>query len=217
VPEAGGARRPRPLEALAAANVALHALGLLLAAALLRPGLPPRPVAERLAYVAGAPAGWLGAWGVWMLCALALVALVAALERRLDARGCLATALATAGAAVDLLCEVAWTAVLPGVASRGDLEVYLALERLAGAGGAVVANGLYSLAVLTLSLALSRRGRGAVAPLGYAVALAGLLLVAAGFGGDPRHLDWTAALTIGLFCVWAPVAARAAGAPGGRG
>jgi hypothetical protein len=202
---------------LAAVNVGLHLLGLLLAATALRPGTPPRPVVERLAYVGHAPAGWTAGWAVWMLCALALVLFVATLERRLDERGGLASALAVAGAAVDLLCETLWMVVLPAVASRGDEAVYLALERLAGAGGAVVANGFYSLAVLRLSASFARRaaGRpagGAAALLGYAVAVAGLLLVAAGFGSDPRHLEWTAALTIGLFCLWAPAAARAAGA-----
>ena len=206
--DAAGARR---LLALAAVNVALHALGLLLAALWIRPGTPFRPLAERLAYVAGAPPGWIAGWATWMLCALACFFFVEALERRLEGGSGAATALAAAGAAVDILGEVVWTTVLPQVASHGDEALYLALERAAGAGGAVVANGFYSLAVMRLSRGLESRGKASAARLGYAVALAGFLLVAAGFSGDPLHLAWTTGTTIGLFCLWALVAARAAG------
>ncbi len=196
----------RPLPLLAAINAGLHLIGLAAAANWIQPGTPFLPLGERMTYVAAAPWGWTAGWAVWMVCALALLAFVEAAEARLAGSGRLATALAAAGVAVDLLCEAVWVLVIPEVAARGDEGLFLALERLAAAGGTVAANGLYSLAILRLAWALRR---DAVASgLGAAVGCAGLLLVGAGWGGDPAQVAWTTGLTIGLYCLWVFAAAR---------
>ena len=73
----------RILQALAWLNVALHALGLAMAWIGLRPGSTVLPLTERMAYLANQPPAWKWGWGIWMLCALALVSFMAALRRRL--------------------------------------------------------------------------------------------------------------------------------------
>lgn len=201
--------RFRLLLVLGALNVALHLLGLALAALGMRPGTGVFPLPERMAYVAPRPAGWVLGWATWALCALVLVGFVAALTARARSAAdssvrALALALAAAGAAVDLCCDVLWITVVPDLAARGEVALFLAVERMLGAAGAAVANGLYSVAVLLVALTL-REGR----PLGYATFAFGMLMVAAAFTGDPRHLEWVTGPTIGAFLAWTVAVLRA--------
>jgi hypothetical protein len=203
---------PTP-RALAWANVAVHLLGLAAAALGMRPGSPLVGLEERMGHLAGRPAAWPLAWGVWMLCALALVAFVHEAAARLPGAS-LAAPLAAAGAGVDLLCDGVQMAVLPLLASGGadGALAFRAWERAAGVGGLVAANGLYALAVLVVTLSLrGRPGAGPAVAVGWGVFGGGMVLVAAGLTGDA----WLAALatppTIGLFCVWVVLVARALG------
>lgn len=202
----------RALFVAAGVNVALHAMGLVFAVWGIRPGTPLVPAAERTAYLALRPVGWSVGWGIWMLCALALVVLLAVVARELpESRGTptLAVTLAAAGAAVDLLCDTLFITVLPTLAEAGPTPLFLGFERALGAGGAVVANGLYSVAVLLVTLSLPRGGPGSVArALGYATFAAGMGLVVAGFTGVPRHLELATGPTILLFMAWALAVAR---------
>jgi hypothetical protein len=149
-----------------------------------------------------------------MLCALALVGFLAALVPHLDPRlregATLAVVLAAAGVAVDLLCDTLFIVLLPALARDGPGPLFLSFERMLGAGGAVVANGLYSLAVLLSVRCSPREGEWRLARgLGYATSLAGMSLVAAGFTGVPWHLAATTPLTIVLFMCWTLAVARA--------
>src|SRR5262245_46354146 len=120
----------------------------------MRPGSPLVGLGERMAHLAARPPEWSLAWGVWMLCALALVAFVHQAGARLGGAS-LAAPLAAAGAGVDLLCDGVQMTVLPLAASGGPEAAlsFRAWERAAGVGGLVAANGLYSLAVLVVTLA----------------------------------------------------------------
>jgi hypothetical protein len=205
----------RALTVAAWTNAVLHATGLALAALAMRPGTPSVALADRMAWLARAPLGWSVGWGVWMLCALALVAFVALASARLEAAPVVrpALALAAAGAAVDLLCDAAWITTVPSLArgGRAGEALFLAVERLAGAGGTIAANGLYSVSALLIALALrARDGSARVAAwLGAGVFACGLGLVAAGFTGDPRHVEMAAGATIGLYIAWTLAVARA--------
>jgi hypothetical protein len=102
---------------------------------------------------------------------------------------------------------------LPSLAAArpSDQSAFLVWERASSLGGAVVANGLYSIAILMAALAL-RRCPGMPAHalwLGAATFLAGMLMVAAGLTGDPRHLELATGPTIGAFLLWTVVVARA--------
>ena len=204
----------RPLTLAAGLSVGLHLGGLVLAVAALRPGTPLVPPAERVAYLAERPLGWTLGWAAWMLCALALVAFLAVLAHVVpEASTVLRTAvmLASAGAAVDLVCDTLYITVLPGLAAGGPTPLFLTVERALGAGGVVVANGLYTIA--TLLAALGLRARPEMPPvvtwLGYATFAGGMLMVAAGFTGDPRHLELATGAAILPYMAWTLGVARA--------
>ncbi len=201
--------KARALLLLAWLNALLHVLGLLLAVVGMRPGTPAIALEQRMAYLASRPAGWVAGWSVWALCALVLVGFFGALlacarEGEAGPLRSLALALGAAGAAVDLSCDTLWIVVVPDLAASGQTALFVTLERALGAAGLVVANGLYSIAVLIAALSL-REGR----LLGYATYVFGMLMVAAGFTGDPRHLEWTTGPTIVAFVGWTLMVARA--------
>jgi hypothetical protein len=185
----------------------LHVVGLLLTAAAIAPGSPIAPLEARLAYLATRPVGWSVGWAVWMLCALALVwflAMVRPHAAQRPATASLAVGLAAVGAAVDLYCDVLQIRELPRLASAGPALVpaFLAAERTAAAGGLVVANGLYSVAVLLIALSL--RGELSVWALALAITtfVAGLLMVVAGLRADAGLLPGAAGATFAAFLAW---------------
>jgi hypothetical protein len=201
----------RALKVTAGLSVTLHLVGLVAAALWLRPGTPAVSLQERLSYLATSSIVWCAGWGVWMLCALALVAFLAALARHTRSEtASLAVIVAAVGAGVDLLCDSVQITVLPALAAAGPGvgPLFLAFERAAGAGGVVVANGLYSIAVLLAAVGLRNRIPAGLT-LGAATFLCGMLMVAAGFSGDPRHLELATGLTLGASLAWTVVVTRA--------
>ncbi len=192
-------------------NVAAHALGLVCAALFLKPGTPLVPVDERMEWLAARPWQWTAGWAIWILCAVAMGVFVTLLGRALAPRGGVLVKIAIVAAwvavAIDITCDTAWM-TMPGRAAgaqtAAEIERFLAAERLLGALGQVGANGLYSLSVLLLSLALPGR---LARLLGAATFLAGMGIVAAGVTNDAELLMLSTGPTIGLFCVWTAAAA----------
>jgi hypothetical protein len=86
--------------------------------------------------------------------------------------------------------------------------VFLAFEQAAGAGGLIVANGLYSVAVLLIARALRRRLPALAFALGIATFLAGMLMVAAGFTADLRLLPVATGATFAAFLAWVVAVTR---------
>lgn len=192
---------------LAWGNLVLHGAGLVLALIGMRPGSPLVPLSERMSYLAGHPAGWRWGWGVWMLCSLLLLTYVAALRSRLPDRSLaadLALTLTAAGMGVDLMCDVVQIRALPFAA--GSEPLFLTLESLAFTGGATVANGLYTAAVLILTLSL-RIGPGARLA-GFATVVFGTAMAMAGLLPSPRLLELATGPTIGFFGLWTILVAR---------
>ena len=199
----------RLLVLLAWGNVALHALGLVLAAVGMRPGSPLVPLADRMGYLAGGPLGWSLGWGVWMLCSLLLFFYVAALRAHLPGlSGSLAMALTAAGVGVDLLCDVAQIRALPLAAASGSKPLFLTLESLLFAGGATVANGLYTVSVLILTLALRTRTGHLARYAGFGTVVAGSAMAVAGLIPSPPLLELATGPTIGLYSLWTVLVAR---------
>ena len=182
-------------------NVGLHAVGLVFAAAAMKPGTPAAPLLERIRYLAARPAGWTAGWLVWVACAVALVAFMRLLARAHPSP--LATAavtLAVVGAVIDVTCDVTYIFVLPARAA-GDVSRFLDFEQHLAAASLTGANGLYSLSVLVATLGLPASAlltRG----LGVLTFVAGLVLAGAGLTGDPRHVMVGTALTIPVFLAW---------------
>jgi hypothetical protein len=193
----------RSLTALAWLNVLLHLTGLILAAVYLLPGTPRVPLAERQSYLASWPLGWVCSWLVWAACAFAMIGFALAVAARLSttlARW--GAGVAVAAALVDLTCDSLLALYLPALASGvvvSDFE-FVDAERVIGFVSLFVANGLYSLSTLLLSIAMHERT--AVLPTGIAVFACGMLLSAAGVTGVPAHAFWATGPTIGLYCVW---------------
>jgi hypothetical protein len=198
---------------LAWVNVALHAAGLAVAWICMRPGSAFSPLAERMAYLAEQPAAWSWGWGIWMLCALVLVAFVAMLRRALPGdpfAAQLGLVFTAAGMAVDLLCDVLQIQVLPVAAAAGPSQpaIFLAFERLAFTGGLTVANGLYTAGVLLMNLCLRGVARASTLVVGWATVVSGFALAAAGLVPAASLVQTVTGLTIGAYCVWTVLVAR---------
>lgn len=186
---------------IAYTNVALHLLGLLLGATAMRAGSIAEPLNARVAHLATEPALWKLGWGVWMLSALTFVFFMERLTRDRPAAR-LALVLGAMGAAVDLLCDGVQMCVLPQFAQSTE---FLALERIANVGGLVVANGLYSLAVLVATRSLQGH---LLAALGSVTFVAGAVMVVAGLIDSPPLVVLSAGPTILAYCAWTLVAAE---------
>lgn len=205
----------RTLTLLAWLNVALHGLALMLALVGMRPGSPLVDLLERLHYLASYPLGWSLGWATWMLCTLALVAFFAAVAHHVpdqQSLAQLAVVLAAAGGTLDLFCDVIYITVLPLLAARTPLPeaTFLAFERVANAGGLIVANGSYATGVLLLTACLHgvREAKRWVIPVGYGVFGFGTILVVAGFLNEPRLAALGTGPTIGSYCLWTILVAR---------
>ena len=199
-----------PLPALAWANVVLHVAGLIVAWFAMQPGSVVVPLTERMAYLAGRPAGWSLGWGIWMLCTLLLVAFMIALRQRLSDSSTmaqLALLLTATGMAVDLLCDVIQIQVLPAAAAAGP-DLFLAFERLAFTGGLTVANGLYTAGVLLMNLRLRGLVGSPALLAGWATAAAGFALAAAGLVPSPTLLQISTGTTIVSYSLWTVLVAR---------
>lgn len=195
----------RLLWRLAWGNVVLHGVGLVLAVTGMRPGSPLVPLPQRMEYLAGHPAAWSWGWGTWMVCSLLLLAYVAALRSLLPGfLSDLAFALTAAGMGVDLLCDVLQIRGLPLATASEPL--FLVVESLAFTGGATVANGLYTAAVLILTLTL-RTGSGA-RWAGFATVVFGTAMAVAGMIPSPRLLEIATGPTIGFYSLWTILVAR---------
>jgi len=203
----------RRLEALAWANAVLHGFGLPVAWVGMRPGSVVMPLPDRLSYLAAHPPLWSWGWGIWMLCALLLVAYMAGLGSFLPAHSAvarLALVLTASGMAVDLLCDVLQISVLPGIAAAGQSSstLFLAFEGLAFTGGATVANGLYTTGVLLMTLRFGNRIRTPARLAGYGTVVAGYAMAAAGLLPSPDLLQLSTGPTIGFFSLWTVLVAR---------
>jgi hypothetical protein len=203
------ARSQGALQTLAWANVALHGAGLALAWFGMRPGSVAAPLAERMAFLASRPAGWIGGWGVWMTCTLLLVSFMAVLRSRLPApnpTADLALVVTAAGMGVDLLCDVIQMQALP-LAAAGPAPSFLLLERIAFTGGATVTNGLYTAGVVLMTAGL--RSVSVPARLaGWATGVSGAVMVLSGLVLSPALLVASTGPTMGFYSLWTILVAR---------
>ena len=185
---------------IAVANVAFHFVGLALGATLMRAGSIVTPFEERWRFLAGHPGGWALGWAAWMLSALAFVAFMEQLVRRVPTAR-LALVLGAMGASVDLVGDSVQMLVLPLIASSepGPSALFLACERAANVAGLIVANGLYSLAVVVATLELRGHAVAATASLTF---VAGALMVLGGILDAPALVVISAGPTILGYCSW---------------
>jgi hypothetical protein len=202
-------RSQRALPTLAWANVALHGVGVAVAWYGMRPGSIVAPLAERMAYLASRPAGWIGGWGIWMICTVLLVSFMAVLRSRLPVpspAADLALAFTAAGMGVDLLCDVIQVQALP-LAAVGPGSLFLLLERIAFTGGATMANGLYTAGVVLMTVCL-RPATVATRLAGWATGISGAVMALSGLVLSPALFQASTGPTIGFYALWTVLVAR---------
>jgi hypothetical protein len=202
------------IKPLAWCNVALHIIALALTWFFIRPGMSALDVSSRQAYVVGHFWEWATAWGTWMACAIVQIFFYAELARYLtkarDAAS-FAVSIACAGLAIDLLCDTIWIVLVPQLPSwhADTTMVYQVVEAIAKGGGLVVANGLYSVAVLILTLCLRQQIASPITILlGYGVFVFGMVLSLAGLVNSQWLAEFSTGPTILCYCAWALLAAR---------
>jgi hypothetical protein len=119
--------------------------------------------------------------------------------------------IAAAAAAVDVTCDASFIGILPSLAADvTSADRFVRAERWTSFGSLFVANGLYSISTLVLTLALGRvRGHPrSITFVGVAVFVFGMLLSAAGVTGVSEHAIWATGPTIGCYCLWVYLVAR---------
>jgi hypothetical protein len=188
-----------------------HALGLVVALFGIRFGTSVFPTEQRMAYVATSVWGWKAAWGVWFIAALTFVGFLAMIEKVWDATGVcarLSLIVGVAAASFDSLFDTLQIVVLPAVAERApESNTFLMLAHFASAGGIILANGLYAIAVALMTCALSARLSPIQRTSGWLVLVFGLLLTATGFTADPHLAELFAGPAIGTYMLWIVVMA----------
>jgi hypothetical protein len=192
----------------AAVNVVLHVIALGLSAYGIAPGTRRHDLAARIDYLSEYPLGWTLGWLSWIACIPALLAflvLTARWRSTAPPKAALALKLAFIGAAIDLTCDALFIFLIPRVAQSaaphgvGELVDFWIVERGVSAVSLIVANGLYSVAILILADTLPNRVSRL---MGLAVGICGLLLSASAFIEHPAPTEITAGLTILLYCAW---------------
>ena len=171
----------------------------------LREGLPGFTEARRVAYIAAHPAAWAGGWVLWHIAAISLVALYVVLALRL--RGVLAlssVAVATAGLAIDMICEAKYIGVLPHLRGEEFARLDRELEVLIG----YAANGLYTAAFVMIAIAGWRVLPTVAMILAGPVAGSGFALAIASLQHDARLQTVTSALLFVTLILWMIVIAR---------
>lgn len=180
----------RPLAAVALVTAALHvaaALATLAAFPAMPPTQDPRWPAEH-------STAWRLAWALWSASALGLLATIS-LVAPASSLGRLALTLAGAGLAVDLSSQSLLVFVLPEAAESAAL-----VAKAGWTGAAVVANGLYTFAVVAAAAASHRQNptsRSFVAASG-AVGITGAAVSIAAAADSPLQPVAGAALTFAI-------------------
>src|SRR5258708_31730217 len=112
----------------------------------------------------------------------------------------LALVLSAAGMGVALLCDVVQIQFLP-LAAAGPGLTFVLLERLAFTGGTTVANGLYTMGVVLMTVGL-RGSTPATRFAGWATGVSGAVMVLSGLVLSPALVLVSTGPTIGFFSLW---------------
>jgi hypothetical protein len=189
-------QRPSTAAWLAAATHIVASFAMLL---LLRRGLPGFSDEARLAYIASHRLAWIGGWILWQFAAISLIGFYGVLALRF--RGVLSVAaigVATAGLAIDFICETRYIGMLPELRGTAFTMLDRELEVLIG----YAANGLYTVALGLLVIAGWRELPRVARVLAVPVIASGFMLCAASLAHDARLETITSAILFPLFTLW---------------
>ncbi len=194
----------RPTARVAYLAAALNAIAAVAMLLVLREGLPVpgASVDTRIEFINHHHALWNAGWLTWHLAALSLVALYAVLAlrwlptRRLES--VLGLAFAVAGLTADLSAEALYMGLLASLRS----EAFLTAERVIGLLTGYVANGLYTLGGIALTIAGRDELPRALIRFSIVVWLAGLALSATTLMDSGAGEMATTAILMPSFILW---------------
>ncbi|MCH7720559.1 MAG: hypothetical protein IH988_06155 [Planctomycetes bacterium] len=207
-----------------AARVALatHLLAGLAMATILRHGLETNPVlGDRVRFIADHVVLWRVAWLSWSAAAVSILYFFASfvsahgtpLADPAGGRG-LVLMLAVVAVATDLTAEAIEIGVAPGLArqaiaemavtdaSHSTVTLFVAFHRTSVMLSGFLANGLYSVIALVLSVVGRREYPKWVSWAGVGVGLSGILLSVACLIDSVRGMVWSNVALIPLLLVW---------------
>jgi hypothetical protein len=197
-------------------NIAIHLMGLACAAVIFPRGATFTPLPERMAYLAPRPWEWVAGWAVWIGCALLMVRFTWAVNRRFQSHSFLAGGaffVSLWAAGFDITADLRFILVLPdAAASLADPETtFREAERRTTFISLCIANTLYAISTLMMSLGLRRQFKllPSTMPVALGVFVFGLMLSTAGLTQNPWHAAVFTAPTIGCYCVWVYLVAKA--------
>src|SRR5262249_4598431 len=147
-------------------------------------------------------------WSIWMFCACSLIAFLAVAANRLSRPASMARlglTISVVGCGFDLLCDSVYILAFPLVANWGrSPEIFLTAERPRGIASLVLATGASSIGTLLIAGEMRRQRCGGMITylVGLGVAGFGLVLAAAGFTNEPRHVEVATSVTMLFFFIW---------------
>lgn len=161
---------------------------------------------DRLTFITRHTELWIFGWLTWTAAAIALLYFYISFSQR-HRTGRLAVLLAAAAIAPDLSAQAIEIGVLPAIAERVvttnvGMDLFVALHRVAVMLSGYVANGLYSVAALSLAWTARRAYPVWVSMAGMAVGSVGLVLSAAALVDSAAAMFWTNLVLIPSILLW---------------
>jgi hypothetical protein len=163
-------------------------------------------VADRVSYISQHPVVWRAGWSLWIAAALSLAAFYAWWASYLQDGGWGVAALSLAS--LGLVCDLFAESLLIGWLPRDYESVAPMTTILTGA----VANGLYTLAGVMLTLATHSLG-GLLRAMAWTIWTAGATLTVCTLAGTPTGIAISTTVLFGVFCPWAVLLGRALKTP----
>jgi hypothetical protein len=181
---------------LAYVTAAVHIIAAVAMLVVLRYGLPGYSTEERLLFIHSHQAAWRGAWLLWHIAAMLVVALFVVLALRYRAWAAIIVSLAAI--AIDLTSEQQYMRVLPLLGGGAFVTLDRRLDVLIGGA----ANGGYTLALALIAIAGWRDLPPAIATMVFPIVTAGAALVVASLLHSALGATIASALLFPLFTIW---------------
>jgi hypothetical protein len=186
----------------------LHLIAGVLMAVVLRWGLETNPdVHSRMAFIVTHRAMWFVAWFSWTAAALGILYFYTSFAAAHQPSISFAVLLSIAAIGPDLAAQAIEIGVLPSLAYRAlqtdsAPELFLQLHRIAVLLSGYLANGLYSLTALMLTLSTRDKYPDIVSLLGMIVGISGLALSAAALADSAAGMFWCNVVLVPAILLW---------------
>jgi hypothetical protein len=181
---------------LAYATAAMHVIASVAMLVVLRYGLPGYSPEERLLFIHSHETAWRGAWLIWHVAALLVVAFFIVLAFRY--RAWWAIVMSLAAVVIDLTSEQQYMRVLPLLGGGAFVTLDQRLGLLIGGA----ANGLYTLALVLIAMAGWHDLPPPIATMVFPIVTAGVALSVASLLHSALGATVASAALFPLFTIW---------------